>query len=56
MDTKLAVLRPPNMVLTQGNGFVVEVLYGLPCPFAPLLRVGLPRRGHRLFGNVVSFW
>ena len=24
--------------------------------FAPLSRSGLPRRGHRLFGNVISFW
>jgi hypothetical protein len=24
--------------------------------FAPLSRFGLPRRGHRLFGNVISFW
>ena len=24
--------------------------------FAPLSRFGLQRRGHRLFGNVVSFW
>ena len=23
--------------------------------FAPLSRVGLPRRGHRLFGNVIPF-
>ena len=44
------------MVFTQGHGFVVGELFGLPRPFAPLLRVGLQRRGHRLFGNVVSFW
>ena len=24
--------------------------------FALVTRFGLPRRGHRLFGNVVSFW
>ena len=23
---------------------------------APLSRAGLPRRGHRLFGNAISFW
>jgi len=45
-----------NMVFTQGHGFVLGDLFGLPCSFAPLSRFGLPRRGHRLFGNVVSFW
>ena len=44
------------MVFTQGHGFVVGASFGLPRSYAPLLRVGLPRRGHRLFGNVVSFW
>ena len=24
--------------------------------FAPLSRSGLQRRGHRLFGNLISFW
>ena len=45
-----------NMVFTQGHGFVVGALFGWPRSFAPLSRVGLRRRGHRLFGNVVSFW
>ena len=30
--------------------------HGLPCSFASLSRAGLPRRGHRLFGNVDSIW
>ena len=45
-----------NMVFTQGHGFVAGTPFGLPRPFAPLSLVGLPRRGHRLFGSVVSFW
>ena len=45
-----------NMFFTQSHGFVVEASLGLLRSFAPLSRVGLPRRGHRLFGNVVSFW
>ena len=28
----------------------------LKVSFAPLSRSGLPRRGHRLFGDVISFW
>ena len=44
------------MVFTQGRGFAVGASFGLPRLFAPLSRFGLPRRGHRLFGNVVSFW
>ena len=43
------------MVFTQGHGFVGGVSFGLPCAFAPLSRVGLPRRGHRFFGNVICF-
>ena len=39
------------MVFTQGHGFVVGATFGLPRSFAPLSRVGLQRRGHRLFGN-----
>ena len=41
-----------NMVFTQGHGFVVGASSGLSCWSASLSRVGLPRRGHRLFGNV----
>ena len=45
-----------NMVFTQGHGFVVEASFGFQCSFATLSRFGLQRRGHRLFGNVDSFW
>ena len=45
-----------NMVFTQRRGFVLEASLGLEDSFVPLSRAGLPRRGHRLFGNVVSFW
>ena len=44
------------MVFTQSRGFVLEALFGTQTPFAPLSRSGLQRRGHRLFGNVISFW
>ena len=44
------------MVFTQGRGFVLGASFGLQNSFAPLPRYGLPRRGHRLFGNVISFW
>ena len=44
------------MVFTQGHGFVVAESLGLLRVLAPLSRAGLPRRGHRLFGNVDSFW
>ncbi|KLU01394.1 hypothetical protein RISK_006550 [Rhodopirellula islandica] len=44
------------MVFTQGHGFVVGASFGLPRAIAPLSRFGLLRRGHRLFGNVASFW
>ena len=43
------------MVFTQGHGFVVGASFGLPRLIAPLSRSGWPRRGRRLFGNVVSF-
>ena len=43
------------MVFTQGHGFVVGASFGLPRLIAPLSRIGWPRRGRRLFGNVVSF-
>ena len=43
------------MGFTQGRGFVIEASFGLQNWFAPLSRSGLPCRGHRLFGNVVSF-
>ena len=45
-----------NMVFTQGRGFVIRASLGLRDSFASLSRSGLPRRGHRLFGNVISFW
>ena len=44
------------MVFTQGHGFVVGASFGLPRLLAPLSRIDLPRRGHRLFGNAGSFW
>ena len=44
------------MVFTQGLGFVVAASYDLPRLIASVMPFGLPRRGHRLFGNVVSFW
>ena len=43
------------MVFTQGHGFVLGASFGLRRSFAPLSRLGLPRRGHRLFGNVFFF-
>ena len=45
-----------NMVFTQGRGFVFGASLGLQISLAPLSRFGLPRRGHRLFGNVIPFW
>ena len=55
METSLVVQAAHNMVFTQGHGFVIGAAFGLPCSFAPLSRFGLQRRGHRLFGKVVSF-
>jgi hypothetical protein len=56
----LSVLQLPDnmvfMVFTLGRGFVFGGSFGLRISFAPLSRFGLPRRGHRLFGNVISFW
>ena len=46
----------PNMVFTQGRGFVLGASFGLPRLFALTVCSGLPRRGHRLFGNAVMFW
>ena len=46
----------PNMVFTQGRGFVIGDLLGLPHLTASMTCLGLLRRGHRLFGNAVSFW
>ena len=43
------------MVFTQSHGFAVGASFGLPRLIAPLSRSGWPRRGRRLFGNVVSF-
>ena len=47
------VVRSPNMVFTQGRGFVLGESFGLYDSFVPLSRFDLPRR---LFGNVNSFW
>ena len=47
---------PPNMVFTQSSGFVVGASFGLLRLTASMMCFGLLRRGHRLFGNVVSFW
>ena len=52
----LVLHRSHNMVFTQGRGFVLGASFGLLISFAPLSRSGLQRRGHRLFGNVISFW
>ena len=34
----------PNMVFTQGRGFVLGASFGSQTPFAPLSRFGLRRR------------
>jgi hypothetical protein len=44
------------MVFTQGRGVDLGASFGLRIAFAPLSRFGLPRRGHRFFGNAPSFW
>ena len=44
-----------NMVFTQGRGFVIGASFGLPCWLALVTCFDLPRRGHRLFGNLGSF-
>ena len=46
----------PNMFFTQGRGFALGASFGLPRLTDSVTRFGLPSRGHRLFGNVVSFW
>ena len=56
IDTVLAVEMSANLVFPQGRGFVIGASIGLLISFAPLSRVGLQRRGNRLFGNVISFW
>ena len=53
--TVLVIHAAANMVFTQGRGFVVGASFGLPRLPASVMPVDLPRRGHRLFGNVVSF-
>ena len=53
--TVLVIHAAANMVFTQGRGFVVGASFGLLCLFAPLSRVDLPRRGHRLFGTSILF-
>ena len=45
-----------NMVFTQGRGFVAVASFGLLRLTASMMSFGSPRRGHRLFGNVASFW
>ena len=49
------MVRSDNTVFTQSHGFVIDRSFGLPRLFASLSRLGLQCRGHRLFGNVVSF-
>ena len=44
-----------NMVFTQGRGYDCGASFGLPCLLASMRSFALPRRGHRLFGNVVFF-
>jgi hypothetical protein len=44
------------MVFTLGRGFVVGEPFGLPCLLASVTLIGLPRCGHRLFGNVAFLW
>ena len=46
----------PSMVFTLGHGLVSGALFNLPRLFCLLSHAGLQRRGHRLFGNVVSIW
>ena len=44
------------MVFKQGRGFVIGASFGLPIRSLRcrvLIRRG---RGHRLFGNAISFW
>ena len=43
------------MVFTQGRGFVVGVSFVCHVDHSDVI-FGLPPRGHRLFGNVISFW
>jgi len=45
------IVAAANMVFTQGRGFVLGGSFGLQTRLASLSRSGLPRRGHRLFGN-----
>ena len=47
--------RPLTWVLRIAAASSLENRFGLPRPFAPLSRFDLQHRGHRLFGNVVSF-
>ena len=44
-----------HVFYAEAFGFVFGASIGLPRSFTPLSRAGLPRRGHRLFGNVFSF-
>ena len=55
MENRAPLHSADNMVFTQGRGFVLGASLGLEDSFAPLSRAGLPRRGHRLFGNVITF-
>ena len=44
------------MVFTLGRSFLVGESFGLRRLTAWETRFDLLRRGHRLFGNVISFW
>ena len=55
VDAILMVRTPHNMVFTQSRGFVLGALLGSPCLTASVIPFDSPRRGHRFFGNVVSF-
>ena len=45
-----------NMVFTQGHDFVIGASFALPRLTASMTCVGVPRRGHRLFGNAAFLW
>ncbi len=40
----------------NSGGFVVGSIAWFATAIASLTRFGLRRRGHRLFGNAISFW
>ena len=52
---EMVILSPQNMVLRRATAPWLE--HGLVCHVRSLrCRSGWQRRGHRLFGNAVSFW